>query len=620
MVKKTLWLFAACLMVFSLVLASCSSQDTTTIETDDTDSEVKITETTTGGTDTGTQTTTGTGTTAATSDDEPRYGGTLTLTAAADVQYFDPMDIVMGGITLDLTNQRLWDGDWSKGPAGGYGSNDTLWSTSEDVRANKMGYIAEKTELVVDNENNTGKIIYTIREGVNFAVNPDSAASRLVAGRDITADDVLFTLKRVTSEPQANIYRANPVLRTATFEKTGPNEITVTVPKANLLEAVKRFNDSTFPVPQEVIETFGDMRDWKNSVGTGPFMLVDYVVGSAATLERNPAYWMTDPVGPGKGNQLPYLDTVKWLIIPDLSTRMAAFRTGKIDQLMDVVYEDSKQLDKNAPGSVKAKLANLHVRPIHMRTDIAPFSDKNVRRAMMMATDFETIERDLYDNQGQILTWPYEYTLAYKDLYLGLDDPDCPESVKELYVYNPEKAKQLLRDAGYPNGFAAKLTLISTEADYYSIIKEMWAQVGIDLQLDIQEAGVHLSINMGRTHEHLITSATGPPSIWPMFSVLTGSAWQNSSMINDPVVNRMAAEIGAMAITDEKGAMQLTREMLKHVLDQAWVIPSPSYPSYNYWWPWVKNYSGERSIGYFWVNSWPQYVWIDEALKASMTK
>jgi peptide/nickel transport system substrate-binding protein len=267
---------------------------------------------------------------------------------------------------------------------------------------------------------------------------------------------------------------------------------------------------------------------------------------------------------------------------------------------------------------MKAKLANITVRPIYMRTDLAPFNNIKVRRAMMMATDFVTIERDLYDNTGNILTWPYDYSAAYKDLYLSLDDPDCPDSVKELYVYNPDKAKQLLNEAGLPNGFKAELELIAAEADYYSIIKDQWAKANIELVLTVEDGGTQLSVNMARSHRQLITSATGPPSIWPMISVLQGTGWQNSSMIDDPVVNEAIAKQQTLAITDEKAAMGVTRELMKYVLDQAWVIPCPSYPNYNFWWPWLKAYSGERSLGYFWVNSWVQFVWVDEALKASL--
>jgi peptide/nickel transport system substrate-binding protein len=609
MKKKLVWLAVSLLMVLSLVIASCG-QAVEEEEEEEEEGEVVITEEEQEQEEEEEE--------EAVSSDMPRYGGTLILTSPGDISYFDPMDIVMGGITLDLTHQRLWDGDWAKGIAGGYGTKETDWMSSYDVRAHKIGYVAETITFEVDNEKNEGHIIYTIREGVNFALNPDSPASRLVNGRDITADDVLFSLNRVITDPQANIYRANPALRRAVITKTGPGEVTVTVPIANLLEAGKRFGDSTFPVPQDVIKQFGNMRDWRNSVGTGPFILKDYVVGSVATLVRNPDYWLKDPVGPGKDNDLPYVDEVKWLIIPDSSTRFAAFRTGKIDQLTDVSYESAVQLEPTAPGAVKATLANITVRPIYMRTDKEPFSDIRVRQAMMMATDFVTIERDLYNNTGNILTWPYDYSMAYKDLYLSLDAPDCPASIKELYVYNPEKAKELLNQAGYPNGFKAQLDLTAAEADYYSIIKDQWAKAGIDLQLNVLEAGTHLNENLARSHTQLITSATGPPSIWPMISVLQGTAWQNSSMIDDPVVNEAIAKQQTLAITDEKAAMGVTRELMKYVLDQAWVIPCPSYPNYNFYWPWVRNYSGERSLGYFWVNSWTQFVWIDQTLKTSL--
>ena len=73
--------------------------------------------------------------------------------------------------------------------------------------------------------------------------------------------------------------------------------------------------------PPELWEKYGDLTDWRNSCGSGPFILKDFVPGSSAYLERNDNYWETDPVGPGMGNPLPYLDGVEYLIIPDLSTK-----------------------------------------------------------------------------------------------------------------------------------------------------------------------------------------------------------------------------------------------------------------------------------------------------------
>jgi len=395
----------------------------------------------------------------------------------------------------------------------------------------------------------------------------------------------------------------------------------VQVPIERVLEAAKRFGDSTFPVPKDAIEQIGNIRDWKDAVGTGPFILTDYVVSSTATLKKNPDYWLTDPVGPGKGNQLPYLDEVTWLIIPDISTRLAAIRTGKIDQSFDVTYEQGKQLvGAEADGLVRAVQDTVHELPAYMRTDKAPFNDVRVRRAMMIAIDQPTIERDLYDNTGRLVTWPYYYSKAYQDLYLGLDDPEMPDSVKELFSYNPDKAKSLLADAGYPNGFKTEVVTNATAADYYSVIKNYLDAVGIDMTISVVDDGVLRNIQIARNYDQMCISATGPPSIWPMLITMTGEGWQNTSLIDDPTVNQAAADIGYKAIMDEPGAMAKTKELMKYVLDQAWVIQNPDYPRYVFYWPWIQNYSGERSIGYFWVHSWPQFVWLDNDMKTSMGK
>ena len=110
--------------------------------------------------------------------------------------------------------------------------------------------------------------------------------------------------------------------------------------------------------PPEVIEQYGDMQDWRNIVGTGPYTITDFTKGSSITWTKNPNYWGYDEKYPE--NRLPYIDTYRALLMPDMSTRLAALRTGKVD-MMDF---------KNASDPRRGRLpaASVHqTRPLLLR-------------------------------------------------------------------------------------------------------------------------------------------------------------------------------------------------------------------------------------------------------------
>jgi len=256
---------------------------------------------------------------------------------------------------------------------------------------------------------------------------------------------------------------------------------------------------------------------------------------------------------------------------------------------------------------------------ISMRVDKPelPFKDLRVRRALMMATDFNAIKKDFFADDAELLGWPITNQKELSAAYLSIQD--APASVQELWRYDPDKAKQLLAQAGYPNGFKTRVTCEQAYVDYLSIIKAMWAKVGVDLSIDPLETGVFTSVRTGKTHEQMIYHGKGNSFIWYKMFNIHPSGPNSLSMMNDPVVNQARDETYKYFATgDEAKVNQIHKELMKYVLDQAWVIPTPDTYVYTFWWPWLKNYHGESSVGWDNGPSWTKWAWIDTANKRFM--
>jgi peptide/nickel transport system substrate-binding protein len=232
-----------------------------------------------------------------------------------------------------------------------------------------------------------------------------------------------------------------------------------------------------------------------------------------------------------------------------------------------------------------------------------------------MAIDFKTILKTFRGGEGQIYTWPHSRIKEYEELYL--DPKDYSPAAQELFSYSPEKAKQLLKEAGYPNGFKTNIILIQDEVDFISIYADYLSRIGIDMALDVKELAVKTNIQNNKQHTQMITGDTAPVAIFYNGQPISGVSHNNRSMVDDPFINEKLPPIRAMMLTDQHQAMKMYRELTKYVVEQAYVIPAVTGGYRTLWWPWIKNYSGELQIGYD-DPMWEAFVWSDVDLKKSM--
>jgi len=614
MKKRIVWLVVSCLMVAALVLASCGPAEEEEEEVTPPAEEEEV---------------------APPPEEEeeepgkemvrdslgrmvekPKYGGILTFAFGGDdIPTYDEavMWSASNSPTIVFTNEELVTGDWTKGPIG---TGETSWLAEEfpDIRL-MTGNLAESWERI-----DPDTIIWHLREGVHFALNPDSEASRLVAGREFTADDYIFSRERLMlhsnswhrmtyTDAQRASFSVKKLDKYTVEEHFGPNQVG---------EAVRIGGDYGFMVPREVVDAYGDLSDWRHSVGTGPYILKDVVSSSQVTFVRNPNYWRKHPLYPE--DTMPYHDGIKILMIPDMSTRMSALRTAKLDATRGITWEDGKMFLRTNPELQYLRhLPSNTPYSLFFRTDQEelPYDDIRVRKALAMGINRQAIKDDYFQGNAEYLASPITPYAEFSAVYVPLEE--LPASVQEQWDYNPTKARQLLADAGYPDGFKTSIVTWagSTQIDLLSIVKDDWAEIGVDLTLDTREYGAYVGVLVNRTHpEGIIMSwvASTPRSM----NNVRPAGYTNWMMIDDPYLNDVYNKTQELFF-DWDALSVLWKEKNVYILEQAWYIELPTPYLYAMWQPWLKDYHAEYSPGCW--NLWQAYTytWIDQDMKEEMT-
>jgi len=228
-------------------------------------------------------------------------------------------------------------------------------------------------------------------------------------------------------------------------------------------------------VSPDAVKKYG--KDYgQHAVGTGPFKLVEWQHGVRVVVERNNDYW----------DGAPLLDKIVFRPIPDEQTRFTELKSGNADAIVDVPPDNVAQV-KSDNRYQYIEQPGPHIWWATFNLDKKPFSDLKVRQAVMYATNRDAISRDILKGTGTTANGPIPPSIkwAYTD--------DVTK-----YPYDPNKAKQLLADAGYPNGFSAVFWVPESGSGMQSpksmatAIQGDLAKVGVKTQLQTTEWAVYL--------------------------------------------------------------------------------------------------------------------------------
>jgi len=324
-------------------------------------------------------------------------------------------------------------------------------------------------------------------------------------GRKMTADDVIWSFTRIMDGskgyPAARYVRiikgAVDVEKGQAKEISGLKKIDDFTLEMTLTDKVDPgyyfFPGSTAILPREEVEK-GNFAS--NPVGLGPFKFKEHVPGSRVVAERFDKFYK-----PGK----PYADKLEVLIMAEAAARDVAFRNKEIDtSILGPAQYVAYRADPELKNGI-LEVAEMFTRGITFNHDDKLFQDKRVRQAINYAIDADLIiKRLVKDKAYRAVSW------------LPLSSPSFDKSIKP-YPYDPEKAKKLLAEAGYPNGIEFELTTSQNESWGLPIVEAiipMLAKAGIKVKPKLVEVTVLTDTLMKGQHQALISSnLTGPDSL-----------------------------------------------------------------------------------------------------------
>ncbi|RVG23088.1 ABC transporter substrate-binding protein [Sinorhizobium meliloti] len=396
--------------------------------------------------------------------------------------------------------------------------------------------LAESYKILSDTE-----IEFKIRKGVKFH-----------NGDPLTADDVTFTLNMV-SRPDFPAKYAIAVNWIDKAEKVDDDTVRLTM-KAPYPLALEMLAGNVPIYPKAYYEKVGAAGMAVKPIGTGPYKVVSLDPGVEVNLERFDGYYK----GGQRGNAS--IGKLHFRVLPEVNTQYAELMNGTVDWIWKVLKDDAPRLASRPNIKIETKpVTRFDYIAMDIHVPNTPVADIRVRQAINYAVNRKEI-RDAFKGEGAPLI-----KSACNPVQFG-----CETDVTD-YMYDPEKAKQLLKDAGFENGLNLSMIVSPDGVAVGQAIKDNLAAVGINLTLSTLQYSA--AVEQWRGHKQDLQFAD-----WGSYGIgdvalSTGAHFANTGddVVNDPDV--YGPVTGAAKILDPARRKELYSKALKVIADKAYWVP-----------------------------------------------
>ena len=359
---------------------------------------------------------------------------------------------------------------------------------------------------------------FTLRDGVTFH-----------DGSAVTAEDVKYSIERY-AEIQGESSAFSSLLDNVSI----PDDKTVVITlKEGYSEFLSDLTLAVIPAANEDPEG--------NPVGTGPFKFEAYTPGQELVLTKNESYWQSGT---------PYLDQVTFKIIADTDTAFTQLQAGTIDIMNYLTTAQVQTLQQMSGGQFDIVEGNMNlVHAMFLNNAYEPLSDVRVRQALCYGIDRNAINQFLFDGKS---------TIIGSHMIPSLETWYEP-STAEMYTYDPNKAKELLAEAGYGDGFDLEISVPSSysqHVDTAQIIVDQLSQIGIRATIKKVEWSSWLEdVYTNRNYQATVIGFDGTlaPSDW--LKKYASDASNNIANYDNADYDSILKQALAAVDTEEKAAL-----------------------------------------------------------------